>query len=597
MARSERFGAISGRRGIAAGAAAAAAFALLTTTTAGAFSGGHSGAAKPPAAKAVAVPFTQAQRATADSVNRAQLRNYLTFIASDELEGRDTPSRGLDTAAKFIAFNLARWGLTPMGDNGTFFQTIRLRRTSVDVGKSAATLNNAPLRAGADFVARSGNGVVADAPLVYVGNGYQFPAKGIDPYKGVDVKGKILIVSGDSARPFGIPAGVGFEDFRGKTDGKDYFSPQAYAQKNGALAVVTVTRASPSDALWRQVADGAERARAQTVVVGLDDEENKPGAGDSIPTIAVSPAFARTLFAGEKADGDAVLAAVETGAAPAGGAAFDLSAGKRMGVTVAEAVQNLTTQNVVAALPGGDARLKSQYIAFGAHYDHLGVASRPDADGDRIYNGADDDGSGTTALLGMAEAVGRAAQGANGAKSVRPKRSLLFVWHAGEEKGLWGSGYFTSHPTVPLKQIVTQLNIDMIGRSKTNPSDANPRNTTLSAPREIYVIGARMLSDQLGDTSDRVNNAFLKLAFNARYDDPKDPNRFYYRSDHYNYAKRGIPIIFYFDGVHEDYHRLNDEVDKIDFVKMEAVTRTVLLTGLTLADAPQPPLVNKKSDR
>jgi Zn-dependent M28 family amino/carboxypeptidase len=189
------------------------------------------------------------------------------------------------------------------------------------------------------------------------------------------------------------------------------------------------------------------------------------------------------------------------------------------------------------------------------------------------------------AVLSMAEALARG--------KVRLARSVLFVWHAGEEKGLWGSQYFTKFPTVPIKQIVAQLNIDMIGRSK-KEGDTKDANRDLSGPNEIYVIGSKMMSTELGDLSERVNRAYLNLNFNYKYDDPADPNRFFFRSDHYNYAQRGIPIIFYFDGVHEDYHRPSDTPDKIDYQKMEKITRTVFLTALELANAPTRPRVDKQ---
>jgi Zn-dependent M28 family amino/carboxypeptidase len=243
------------------------------------------------------------------------------------------------------------------------------------------------------------------------------------------------------------------------------------------------------------------------------------------------------------------------------------------------------TQNVVAVWEGSDPRLKSEYVAFGAHYDHVGMSAAPDANGDSIFNGADDDGSGTTALLAVADALRQSP--------LRPRRSLLFVWHCGEEKGLWGSAYFTSHPTVPLNQIVAQLNIDMIGRSK-EPGNQKPADASLSGPREIYVIGSRMMSTQLGNISDRVNNEYQNLKLNFTYDDPKDPNGFFYRSDHINYAQKGIPIIFWFDGVHEDYHKRSDEVSKIDFTKMTLVTQTVFVTAAEIANLPEKIVVDKK---
>jgi Zn-dependent M28 family amino/carboxypeptidase len=259
-----------------------------------------------------------------------------------------------------------------------------------------------------------------------------------------------------------------------------------------------------------------------------------------------------------------------------------LSPGKKVTINVAAQAEQVPTQNVVAKIEGSDPQLKHEYVAVGAHYDHVGVGNP--VNGDAIFNGADDDGSGTVAVLAMAEAL---------AKGPRPKRSFLFVWHCGEEKGLWGSEYFVEHPTVPLGQIVAQFNIDMIGRGR-KAGDSNPQNAGLSGPEEIYVIGSKMMSTELGQISEAVNNSYLKLKFNYKYDDPKDSERLFYRSDHYNYAKKGIPIIFYFDGIHEDYHRPSDHVEKIDFQKMEKVTRTILATAWEVADRAGRVKVDKK---
>ena len=188
-------------------------------------------------------------------------------------------------------------------------------------------------------------------------------------------------------------------------------------------------------------------------------------------------------------------------------------------------------------------------------------------------------------MLSMAEALAHARQ--------RPKRSVLFVWHAGEEKGLWGSRYFAENPTIPLDKIVTQLNMDMIGRSKKD-GDTNTRNQTLSGPNTVYVIGSKMMSTELGELSERVNASYLNLQLDYKYDDPADPNRFFFRSDHINYARKGIPIIFYFDGVHEDYHRPGDEPQKIDYEKMQRVTRTVYVTLWEIATRPARPKVDKQ---
>lgn len=237
--------------------------------------------------------------------------------------------------------------------------------------------------------------------------------------------------------------------------------------------------------------------------------------------------------------------------------------------------------NVVGIVPGSDPVLKSEYVAFGAHYDHVGVNG--EGPGDHIWNGADDDGSGTVAVLEIAHAF---------ATGQKPKRSLIFVWHAGEEKGLWGSKHFVDNPTVPIDKIIAQLNIDMIGRSRAE-GDTSNANKNLTDANSIYVIGSKMLSDDLGNAVANVNKDLLKMNLDYKYDDPKDPEQFYYRSDHFNYASKGIPIAFFFSGVHEDYHQPSDEVSKIDFQKMERVSRTVYSIGWSLAQAPTRPKLNK----
>lgn len=351
---------------------------------------------------APALKISSDERRTAEGVTAKQLSDYLTFVASDEMEGRDTPSRGLDTTAKFIALNLSRWGFKPAGDNGTYFQTIALKRNSTP-----------------------------------------------------DARGRV--------RPF--------------------------------------------------------------------------------------------LFTKEKYD-------------PATMKAADYA----------------FTQNVVAIWEGSDPKLKGEMVAIGAHYDHIGISPNQELP-DRINNGADDDGSGTVSVLSIAEALTKAKK--------RPKRSILFVWHCGEEKGLWGSEYFNKYPTVDIKQVIAQLNIDMIGRSK-KADNTEPRDKDLSGENAIYVIGKDMMSSTLGDLVSGVNAGYLKMDYNTRYDDPKDPNRFFFRSDHFNYAVNGIPITFWFDGVSKDYHRPSDEVATIDFVKMEKTARTIMITLLKLAELKERPKIDKQ---
>ena len=506
-------------------------------------------------------------RETAEKITAAQLRDYLYFVASDEMEGRDTPSRGLDTVAKFLALNLSRWGLKPAGDNGTYFQKITLHRSRLDPSKTQAEIAGHKYTLGEDFFASLNPGT-ASGQVVYVGHGWVIKNKNIDAYRGVDIKDKIVVFYGG-----GLPKGASLSDLSGNQGG-DWDTPSEYAWKHGAKGAIIIpdSRVMSNLSARRQVT--LERTGQFSVAAF---EKETPG----MPMITASASMIKALFQGEKLDGTQILNQREAGTP---GDSFELSAQKRVHFTVANAYEDAQTQNVVAILEGRDPVLKNEYVAVGAHYDHVGVRTGAGVTGDKIYNGADDDGSGTVSVLAMAEALSHTP--------VRPKRSILFIWHAGEERGLWGSQYFTDNPTVPLSSIITELNIDMIGRSK-RPGDTNVANRALTGPDEIYVIGSKMMSTELGELSEAVNKSYLNLTFNYLYDNPKDPNRFFFRSDHFNYARKGIPIIFYFDGEHEDYHKPSDTPDKIDYQKMEKVARTIFVTLLELANGKTRPKVDK----
>ncbi|MDX1933874.1 MAG: M20/M25/M40 family metallo-hydrolase [Capsulimonadales bacterium] len=522
-----------------------------------------------PAAPARAQRDFAEGKALAESyIREDSLRENLTYIASDELRGRDTPSPGLDMAAKFIAERVKSWGLKPMGGDGTYFQKIVLQGARMVPERSGGSLGNEPLKYGDDFLARTPGG--GTGSLVYVSHGYVIPSRGIDPYKGIDVRGKFLVVTGNS------PADVPFQDLRRMERGKDYQDVRLVAEKSGAAGILSLPSSETPDA-WAGFRSGWERFGGQLTPVGSQNTRTPSGGPLSV---IPSPMLVEKLFAGEKVEGAVLMRSKPT-------ESFELSAGKTLTLNVVRQQEEATTQNVVALVDGSDPALRNEYVVIGAHYDHIGVG-RPDGRGDAIYNGADDDGSGTVAMLAMAEAFGRS--------KVKPRRSILFVWHCGEEKGLWGSDYFTSRPTVPLTSIITQLNIDMIGRSRPE-GDAEPRNADLSGPNEVYMIGSKRMSTELGELAEQVNARYLNLTYNYRYDDPADPNRFFFRSDHYNYARRGVPIIFWFDGTHVDYHRPSDEVARIDFAKLMKITRTIFMTGVELANRDKRPVVDKKLDQ
>ncbi len=463
----------------------------------------------------------------------------------------------------YIAEHLQSWGIKPAGDNGTYFQKFPIKRSKIDAANSRLELNGQTFNFGDDFLSNftAGN---ASGGVVYAGTGWVVKAKNVDAYAGLDVKDKIIVVTG------GFPKGVAFTDLQGGKNGVDWFSPGAYALANGAKAVISFPTFG-GIANW----EGTRWTQAERGGVSFG-----PDGPKAVPNIAASPKFLNVLFQGEKASASNIFNKATAGdpVAP-----FELKAEKRVNLTVAVKQENTGSQNVVGILEGSDPVLKNEYVAIGAHYDHVGT--NPFAAGDdKIWNGADDDGSGTVSVLSIAEAF---------SKGQRPKRSILFIWHAGEEHGLWGSEYFADHPTVPIGSIITQLNIDMIGRYQ-NPGDENhPQNKELPKPNEIFLIGSKMMSTELGELSEATNKGLLNLNFNYKYDDPKDPEQYFYRSDHFNYAKKGIPIIFYMDGSHADYHQPSDTIDKINFTEMEKVARTIFATGWELANRAARPKVDK----
>jgi Zn-dependent M28 family amino/carboxypeptidase len=235
----------------------------------------------------------------------------------------------------------------------------------------------------------------------------------------------------------------------------------------------------------------------------------------------------------------------------------------RLSLTLQTKTDTLQSTNVIGFIPGTD--LKDEYVFITAHYDHLGKKDSV------IYFGADDDGSGTATVLQLAETFAKAKK-----QGAAPRRSIVFMTVSGEEKGLWGSDYYTSHPVFPLSKTSVDLNIDMVGRidPKFNGDSLN----------YVYLIGENKLSSLLQPISDSINNNYLHMELDRRFNDPNDPERFYYRSDHFNFAKNGVPIIFYFNGTHADYHKPTDTVDKIQFSLMEKRARLVFYTAWDMAN-------------
>ncbi len=240
------------------------------------------------------------------------------------------------------------------------------------------------------------------------------------------------------------------------------------------------------------------------------------------------------------------------------------------------------TQNVLALLEGSDPQLKDQIVVLTSHYDHIGIGA-PDETGDRIYNGADDDGSGTIGLLNVAHAFAEAAE--NG---IRPRRSILFLNVSAEEHGLLGSRYYSDHPLYPIEKTVANLNVDMIGR-------IDARHEERGVTDYVYVIGGELISSDLQDLLEAANAKTGQLILSERFNDLNDPNQFYRRSDHWNFGRFGVPFIFFFSGVHEDYHQPGDEVHDIRFEKYAKIVKTIYGTTVLTANTDERPVVDNQA--
>jgi hypothetical protein len=467
-------------------------------------------------------PTAAAAGITADGIHR-----QIAFLASDEMRGRDTPSPELDRAAEYIEQEFRSFGLRPGGEEGGFKQRYALQRRALDTEAASLGLVGAGgtvnLRHGTDFAAFAGVPNQLRAPVALV-------AGAIEPSM-AGLRGRVAIVR--------LPGADMTRDFARALN-----QQRAAAQEAGAAGVVFVVD---------------EAFPAQTLSVTAD--QNGRPRGLSLGELTDIPAFLLTHAAAQRisrqhgVDLARVLESKGAGAGvlvPLSGDGLTAEASAPVKI-----VEDLRAPNVVGILPGSDPELKDTYVVFSAHFDHVGVG-RPDASGDSIYNGADDNASGTSGLLEVARAFASLPQA--------PKRSLVFLAVSGEEKGLLGSEYYSDHPTVPLEKIVANINVDMIGRN---------------APDSIVVIGQEYST--LGPLVQEVATAHPDLGLTVAQDIWPE-QRFFFRSDHYNFARKDIPALFFFAGVHEDYHRPSDHVEKIDTDKTARVARLIFHTAYEIAN-------------
>ncbi len=463
----------------------------------------------------------EALDAAAGTITADDYFQRLSVIAHDSMMGRDTPSPGLDATADWIAAEFERMGIAPAGEDGTYFQRYAITSVRADFGGSSADMGGTELSFGSDM---------------------SFPAGAVEG----DLVGDVVVVSGSGApddrqlaevagKHVLIIASGGGGGRRGRSAG---FRTMRSFQSSGALSVV---QASASDkAAWDRDVD---RQRTNVNV--------RFGTSTRAPRVNIRDAALRPILSAHGLDLDALRSST-------GSLTAEAVPSLRLSLTLrTEVIQEQTAPNVVGVLEGRDPELRDEFVVFSAHMDHVGTGT-PDEAGDSIFNGADDDASGTVTIVELAEAFASMEE--------PPRRSMIFLLVSGEEKGLWGSRYYADNPTVPIEQIVADLNADMVGR---NWSDS------------IVVIGKE--HSDLGATMNGVNARHPELGMVA-IDDIWPEQNFYGRSDHFNFARKGVPILFFFNGTHDDYHGRDDEVDRIDTEKAARIGKLMFYLGVEVAE-------------
>ncbi len=478
----------------------------------------------------IALPaFSQSDVATkyAATITPTELKKKLTVIAGAAMEGRETAMPGQKKAAAYIEAYFKKIGLQPGVEGGYQLQF----PVYVDSVESAVlNINGNALQQNKDFTLQtssfaSGNWSAKD--IVFASYGLTDSIN--NNFDGLDVKDKwVMVIDGTPADMDNTPEAVSYPNYLAVRR-----KPAAIKAK-GVKGLLIIVKALPTG------------ARAS-----LKGDMYVDKKGSSVPVIYVTPQVASGILK-QPLDSFTKLKPVVRGIYPA-----------MLSFNEEKTTRNLNSSDVIGVLPGSDK--KDEYVFVTGHYDHLGKQ------GDVIYYGADDDGSGTTSVLQIANAFAQAKKNGHG-----PSRTMVFMTVSGEEKGLWGSEYYTDHPVFPLAQTDVDLNIDMVGRI-----DPNYKGDSLNY---VYTIGEDKLSSDLLPISDSINKQYMNLQLDRRFNDPADPNRFYYRSDHYNFAKNGVPVIFYFNGVHADYHKPTDTIEKINFDLMAKRDKLVFYTAWVMAN-------------
>jgi hypothetical protein len=493
-------------------------------------------------------PSAAAVRSAVESITEADVRQRIGVIADDSMRGRATPSPELEKTAAYIAGEFQRFGLRPGGDSGTFLQRYRIRRMQVDSSSYVMMMGRGVMgrwAVGRDAAAPSlpaSDRAVTGPAVLLVG----MPADTARPFGDVDVRGAVIVQALPLVR------------LRSDAALRGLVNKGVAAGVRGWVLLLNV----PPQVITMQ----ARTLLAPRFTLG-EAQSMFP-----IPALMIRDSSAADVL---RAAGEDVVALRDTSAHAVramSGLTVTIDARQRV-------IGEASAPNVIGVLEGSDPQLRGEYVFFTGHMDHIGVAGGGQGcnaiGADSICNGADDDASGTIGVVELAQAFSQL--------NPRPRRSLVFMTVSGEERGLWGSTWYVEHPLLPLAQTVADFNTDMIGRYYEN--HPGWRDT-------IVVIGKEHSS--LGEVANRVTREHPELRMNL-IDDIWPSENFYQRSDHFNFARKGVPILFFFNGTHPDYHRAGDAVDKIDAEKEARIVRMVFYVGLEVANATARPQWNPAS--
>ncbi len=479
----------------------------------------------------------------AATITMEDLKEDLTILASDALEGRETGKRGQKMAAAFLSAHYQELGLTPpvsVGGTKSYYQDVKLKTSKpgdiylIVNGKKLKNLEDNIMYYGAEK-----NTEEISTEVVFAGSGSE------KDFEKIDVKGKTVLI------------------INTERDGR--VAANKIAKEKGATFMIIV-RTDADDEYNKFVKKYTHYFSNERMT--LDNESAK--SEKTLGLIYVSPTLAGTIMNKSFTKLTKSIDDFNNGKTNA----YKKIKPGHVSYKLDYIVKNIISENVLGYLEGTD--LKDEVIVITSHYDHIGIQ-----DG-KIHNGADDDGSGTVAVMDIAEAFAKAKDAGKG-----PRRSILFMNVTGEEKGLLGSKYYTLNPIFPLENTVVNLNIDMIGRAG---------DREIETENYIYLIGADRLSTELHDISEEMNKTYTNMYLDYTFNDEDHPERFYYRSDHWNFAKNGIPIIFYFNGVHADYHKHTDTVDKIEFDMLQKRAQLVFYTAWEIANRDGRLIVDKKPE-